>query len=94
MVNEKTKLTGAVGKHIEKTLAKEGITLKQMALQKMRLRGVRFKYFLRDAIVLPTEFAVSKPEPDDIYTCKHKCIVKCVLSPGTYATILIKRLLL
>ena len=94
MVNEKTKLGGAVGQHIEKTLAKEGITLKQMALQKMRLRGVRFKYFLRDAIVLPAEFAVSKPEPDDIYTCKYKCAVKCVLSPGTYATILIKRLLL
>lgn len=94
VVNEKTKLAGAVGMNIEKTLAKEGITLKQMALQKMRLRGVRFKYFLRDAIVFPDEFVISSAEPDDIYTGKHKCLVKCVLLPGTYATVLIKRLLL
>ncbi|MDH4211081.1 MAG: tRNA pseudouridine(13) synthase TruD [candidate division WOR-3 bacterium] len=94
MINDKTKLAGMVGKYIEKVLAKEGITLKQMALQKMRLRGVRFKYFLRDAIVFPADFTVSKPEPDEIYSDKSKCVVKCILPPGTYATILIKRLLL
>ena len=94
MFNEKTKIAGTAGKTIEKVLAQEGITLKQMALQKMRLRGVRFKYFLRDAVVLPDEFTVSKPEPDDVYTGKYKCSVKCVLLPGTYATVLIKRLLL
>ncbi len=94
MINEKTKLAGTVGKNIEKVLAKEGITLKQMALQKMRLRGVRFKYFLRDAIVFPGDFTVSSPVTDEIYSDKYKCAVKCILPPGTYATILIKRLLL
>ncbi len=94
MVNEKTKPAGTVDKTIEKVLAKEGITLKQMALQKMRLRGVRFKYFLRDAIVFPGDFTASTPTPDDIYKGKYKCVVKCTLPPGTYATILIKRLLL
>lgn len=94
MINERMKLAGSTGKNIEKILAKEGITLRQMALQKMRLRGVRFKYFLRDAIVFPSEFAVSKPEPDELYTDKSKSVVKCTLPPGAYATILIKRLLL
>jgi tRNA pseudouridine13 synthase len=94
MVNEKTRPLGTVGKNIAKVLAKEGITLKQMALQKMRLRGVRFKYFLREAIVSPAAFAVSTPVPDEIYTGKSKCKIECTLPPGTYATILIKRLLL
>lgn len=94
MINEKAQLKGSVGKNMEKVLSREGIALKQMALQKMRLRGVRFKYFLRDAIVFPTDFTVSIPEPDEIYVNKSKSVMKCTLPPGTYATILIKRLLL
>jgi len=94
MVNEKTKLSGPVGTNIEKVLAKEGISLKDMSLQKMRLRGVRFKAFTRDAVIFPKAFEVSDPEPDEIYRNKYRCRVKCTLPPGTYATILMKRLLL
>ena len=94
MINEKTKIAGSAGGNIEKVLSREGIALRQMALQKMRLRGVRFKYFLRDAIVFPADFTVSTPEPDEIYADKFKSLMKCTLPAGAYATILIKRLLL
>jgi tRNA pseudouridine13 synthase len=94
MVNEKTKLSGPVGKSITKVFAKEGITLKEMSLQKMRLRGVRFKAFTRTAVVFPETFEVSDPSPDDLYPKTYRCQVKCTLPPGSYATILVKRLLL
>jgi len=94
MLNNKTDLTGAIGDIINKVLKKENITLNAMALEKMRLRGVRFKAFERKAIVFPAEFAVAKPQSDEIYVNQYKCELKCVLPAGTYATILIKRLLM
>lgn len=94
MINEKTKLTADVGKIISSVLRKEDITLKGMALQKMRLRGARFKSFERAVIVFPADFTVTRPQPDEIYKNRYKCQVKCILPPGTYATILVKRLLL
>jgi tRNA pseudouridine13 synthase len=94
MINEKTKPAGAVGPFIKTVLKKEDITLKGMAMRKMRLRGVRFKPFERAAIVVPADLVVTKPQPDEIYRHRYQSQVKCVLPPGTYATILIKRLLL
>jgi tRNA pseudouridine13 synthase len=94
MLNEKTMKTGYAGKAIDKVLKKEGIMQKDMALQKMRLRGVRFKSFERVAVVFPEDFSVTPSTVDEIYAQKYKCQVKCTLPPGTYATILIKRLLL
>lgn len=92
MINEKTTLRGDIGRIINSVLEKENITLRGMALQKMRLRGVRFKPFERAATVFPTDFTVTKPQPDDIYKDRNQCRVKCILPPGTYATILVKRL--
>ena len=94
MVNEKTVLSGPVGACIERVIAKEGITLKRMALAKMRLRGVRFKPFMREALVFPADITVSGTEPDDLYAGRNKRFIRCTLPAGTYATILIKRLLL
>ena len=93
MITARTKQAGPVGRIIEKVLKQEGIIQGKMKLQKMRLRGVRFKPFERRAIVFPEDFSVSDPEPDELYQKKRKCLVRCVLPPGTYATILIKRLL-
>jgi tRNA pseudouridine13 synthase len=94
MINEKTNLAGHVGQIIGNVLKKEGIMQKSMALQKMRLRGVRFKPFERDTIVYPKGFELTQLQPDEIYEKKYRCTLKCILPPGTYATILIKRLLL
>jgi len=94
MLNEKTKLIGLTEKMTEKVLNKEGITLRDMALRKLRLRGVRFKAFERNATVFPKNLTVMKPYPDEIYKKRLQCAIHCTLPPGTYATILIKRLLL
>lgn len=94
MINEKTKATGLIGTTIKKLLQAEGIVQKKMALQKMRLRGVRFKPFERPALVIPRDFSITPASPDEIYQKRYKCVVKCILPPGTYATIMIKRLLL
>jgi tRNA pseudouridine13 synthase len=94
MVNEKTQLTGNLGKTVMQVLKKEGIRQQDLALRKMRLRGVRFKPFDRRAVTFPQEFSITQPEPDELYTGKYRRTLKCILPPGTYATILIKRLLL
>ena len=94
MLNEKTTLTGIAGRIAENVLKKEGITLKNMGLQKMRLRGVRFKAFKRNAIIFPTGFVVTEPEPDELYANRLKRKIECTLPSGTYATILVKRLFL
>ena len=94
MVTAKTDLTGRIGVTIKKLLKKEGITQQGLALRKMRLRGVRFKPFQRQAIVFPTRFSVSETGPDELYPKREKCRLRCVLPPGTYATLLIKRLFL
>lgn len=94
MVSERTRLSGTVGQTIERVLAQEGIVLKAMGLGKMRLRGVRFKPFVRRAFVFPEALAVSAPAPDAFYPGRRSCRLTCTLPPGTYATILVKRLLL
>lgn len=94
MLNEKTTLAGFPGGFTENVLKKECITLKTMGLQKMRLRGVRFKGFERNAIVVPVDFVVTEPMPDEIYKNRLKRTIECTLPPGAYATILVKRLFL
>jgi tRNA pseudouridine13 synthase len=94
MITTKTNLTGHTGTIIKRVLKQEDIMQKSLALQKMRLRGVRFKPFDRRAVVFPERFSTNDAEPDDLYPTRRKILVRCVLPPGTYATILIKRLFL
>ena len=94
MITAKTNLTGPTSSIIKRLMRREDITQKNLALQKMRLRGVRFKPFERRAIVFPEGFSIFEAEPDDLYPKRFKILMRCVLPAGTYATILIKRLLL
>ena len=94
MINERTRTAGHIGMAIKKVLKSEGIMQKDMALRKMRLRGVRFKSFERAALVFPEDFSMTQAVPDEIYRERYKCQLKCILPPGAYATIMIKRLLL
>ena len=94
MINEKTKAGGRLGIFIKKALIHEGIVQGDMRLQKMRLRGVRFKPLERTALVLPKEFTWAEAVPDEIYKNKFECRLKFILPPGSYATIMIKRLLM
>ncbi len=94
MLNEKTDLNGFYGRLISDVLKKEGIQLRDFKLNKLRFRGVRFKPFSRPAIVLPQGFVIGEPQEDEIYEGKKKILLNFTLPPGSYATILIKRLMI
>ncbi|MEO0094799.1 MAG: tRNA pseudouridine(13) synthase TruD [candidate division WOR-3 bacterium] len=94
MLNEKVVLSDFWNKFINRVLVKERISLSDFKLRKMRFRGVRFKNFLRPAIIIPQEFALGEPQDDEIYRNRKKLLINFTLPPGSYATILIKRLLI
>jgi tRNA pseudouridine13 synthase len=72
-------------------LAREGLSLDQLKL-KLRIRGVFFKPYERQAVVRPDQLKASAPEPDDLYPGRKKLVLSFFLPPGSYATMLIKRL--
>ena len=72
-------------------LAREGLTLDQLEL-KMRIRGVFFKAYPRKAMVVPEHLKASPTEGDDLYPGRKKLVLSFFLPPGSYATMLIKRL--
>ena len=78
---------------VNMVLLREGLTLRDMK-PAMRIHGLFFKPFLRPGVVTPREIRVSESEPDEMYPGRLKMTLECVLPPGSYATILIKRLLI
>jgi tRNA pseudouridine13 synthase len=72
-------------------LTREGLSLDQLEL-KLRIRGVFFKAYPRKAVVLPERLKATAPEPDDLYPGRKKLVLSFFLPPGSYATMLIKRL--
>jgi len=72
-------------------LAREGLSLDRLKL-KLRIRGVFFKAYPRKAVVVPERLKASAPEPDDLYPGLKKLVLSFILPPGSYATMLIKRL--
>jgi tRNA pseudouridine13 synthase len=72
-------------------LAREGLTLDQLEM-KLRMRGVFFKAYPRKAVVVPEHLKASTAEPDDLYPGRKKLVISFFLPPGSYATMLIKRL--
>jgi tRNA pseudouridine13 synthase len=76
---------------MNQVLAREGLRLDQLEL-KMRIRGVFFKAYPRKAVVVPDHLKASGVEPDDLYPGSKKLLLSFFLPPGSYATMLIKRL--
>ncbi|MEO0105961.1 MAG: tRNA pseudouridine(13) synthase TruD [candidate division WOR-3 bacterium] len=93
MLNEKVVVNGYIGKIINRVLFEEGVRLKDFSLSNMRFRGVRFKSFLRPALVFPEEFKIGGLENDEIYKNRKKLTLNFMLNSGSYATLVIKRLL-
>ena len=93
LINEKAKLTGLKEDIMKSVLKAEGIILKDFTLRKMRFRGVGFKHFLRSIILFPENFSLGRVQDDEVYKNKKKIKLKFVLPPGSYATLVIKRLL-
>jgi tRNA pseudouridine13 synthase len=94
IINETTKLHGFLKRTIQSICEKEGVVIKNFALRAMRLRGVRFKSFLRSAIIFPHDFVIGDPQDDDLYIRRKKIRMSFNLPPGSYATLVIKRLVL
>ncbi len=93
LVNHKTSLDNIVGDYIKKILIKEGIEQKGFALRKLRFRGVQFKTFLRPAIVSVDELYHNQAEADDKYPGRFKLGIQFILPPGSYATLVLKRIM-
>lgn len=79
---------------IRSVLAEEGITLRSFSLNKMRFRGIRFKQHWRPVIMTPKDMRILTIEPDDRYPGKKKLSLTFTLPPGSYATLVVKRLLI
>lgn len=78
---------------MSQVLAREGLSLDRLKL-KLRIRGVFFKAYPRRALVFPERLKASLPEPDELYPGQQKLVLSFFLPPGSYATMLIKRLTL
>jgi len=76
---------------MEDVLKREDLTIDKLKLR-LKLRGIYFKPFERKAICLPSEMAISELKEDELYSNKFKLEVSFFLPPGSYATVLIKRL--
>jgi len=93
LLNEKSKIKGRIGSIVQSVMVREGIRLKDFALRKMRFRGVRFKPSRRSLIVMPHALNAGPPQKDELYPAHKKITITFEMPPGTYATLLIKRIL-
>jgi tRNA pseudouridine13 synthase len=82
-----------VAKAITAVLAREGIGLQDLKLP-LRIEGIYFKPYKRSGVVVPRGLQLSRPEPDELLQGKQKLELTFELPPGSYATILVRRLLL
>ncbi|MGQ9678407.1 MAG: tRNA pseudouridine(13) synthase TruD [bacterium] len=80
-----------VARIFQTVLNREGLEAEKMKL-KVRIKGVFFKPYERLIVAQPTMFEMGEPCPDELYHGKSKVRVSFILPPGSYATILIKRL--
>ncbi len=72
-------------------LAREGLELEGMKLT-LRLRGLYFKPYPRRALLRPAELRARGPADDELYPGHHKLELSFTLPPGSYATVVVKRL--
>jgi tRNA pseudouridine13 synthase len=79
-----------VKKAINEVLAERGVKPSDFNLKKIRKSF--FKSFMRPAIVFPEGLYVSPFEEDDLYPGYKKVTLKFTLSPGSFATMMVKSL--
>jgi len=72
-------------------LAREGLSLRQLE-PKLRIRGVFFKAYPRNAVVRPERMKTSVPDADELYPGRKTLLLSFFLPAGSFATILVKRL--
>ncbi len=82
-----------VARITQEVLASEGLEFKDLKL-KFRMKGLFFKPYERATIVKPQGLQVGEFQSDDLYPGKNKLRIGFTLPPGSYATILLKRIFL
>jgi tRNA pseudouridine13 synthase len=75
---------------VEQVLAIENKSLKDFKID-LNIKGLFFKPYERNAIVMPEDFTINNKENDEFYPKKLKLTLSFALSKGSYATILLKR---
>jgi len=82
-----------VKRAVTAVLAREKIGPRDLKLP-LRIEGIFFKPYTRPGRVIPKGLQLSRPEPDELHRGKQKLELAFELPPGSYATILVRRLLL
>ncbi|MBI2891083.1 MAG: tRNA pseudouridine(13) synthase TruD [Nitrospirae bacterium] len=83
---------GAAGEVMRSVLAEEGVQQRDFALP--WLRGAFFKSVSRRMVVVPEDFEIDPPGDDEVYERRRKVAMRFTLPPGSYATVLLRRLLM
>jgi len=78
---------------IASVLRRQGVRLNDLRLP-FNIEGLRFKPYTRPGIVVPRELRSSEPQPDELHHDRQKLELAFELPPGSFATILIRRLFL
>lgn len=82
-----------IGQVMTEVLAREGLTMDSFRLR-LRVRGLYFKGYSRSALARPERLTSGDPRPDDLYPKRVALTLSFALPPGSYATILMRRLTL
>lgn len=77
--------------YYEELLAEKSLT--RADFRTRELRRVRFKSFLRPAVVVPGGFRINETGMDELHRGRKKIVLQFELPRGSYATILVKRLM-
>ncbi len=74
----------------EMIIQREGVGISCFRLEK--IRKAFFKSVPRDLIVFPDGLEIDGPAPDEVYPDKFKLTLSFFLPPGSYATVLLRRI--
>jgi len=86
-------VSARIVKAVRSVLTREGLGLEDLVLP-FRIEGLYFRPYTRLGIVVPRELSLSSPEPDELYHGRQKLELTFELPSGSYATILVRRLML
>jgi tRNA pseudouridine13 synthase len=82
-----------VKRAVTTVLARQKIGSRDLKLP-LRIEGIFFKPYTRPGRVIPKGLQLTRPESDELSPGKQKLVLTFELPPGSYATILVRRLLL
>jgi tRNA pseudouridine13 synthase len=82
---------GRIDKALKLALIREGLTLSDLRLP-LRIRGLFFRSFSRPGVVAARNLRLVGPARDELYSERARIELSFALPPGSFATLLVKRL--